>query len=428
MKKICIKNGILISMAKDRPHIENNIDILIENDTIKEINKNILIDDNTTIIDATNKVIMPGLIDTHAHVPMSIFRETVDGLDLQNWLTKSIWPKEDKLNNQDIYYASYLSFLEMIKCGTTTINDMYFMPEDIIKSAKESGIRLQTTRTLMGSKNNINDLKKIEELDNLIKNNKHERITYNIGIHGLYTSDKEYIEECLNYANQRKLPIHIHFCENTTEVKDIENIYNTKPTNVLKNLFSNQELLLAHCVELTKEDIQELSNLHVSISHCPISNLKLGCGIANIYEMLNNNINVSLGTDGQGSGCNLDMFETMKFTALLQKGLHKNAQLLPAYEVLKMATINGAKALHLENDIGSIEINKKADIIIINLDDIKLSPLNDIISELVYNVKSNNVETTIINGTILMQNNKLINDIEKEIKTKCENIINKIAS
>ena len=428
MKKICIKNGILVSMAQTRPIIEHNVDILIEDDTIKKIDNNITVDNDTTIIDATNKIIMPGLIDTHAHVPMSIFRETVDGLDLQSWLNDSIWPKEAKLTNEDIYYASYLSFLEMIKCGTTTINDMYFMSEDIIKSAIESGIRLQTTRTLMGSKNNPDDLKKIEELDNLIKNNQHERISYNVGIHGLYTSDPEYVQECIKYADKIKLPIHMHFCENEQEVTDIKNAYNnTNPSQVLKNILSNQDIILAHCVELSNDDIKELSNLNVSISHCPVSNLKLGCGIANIYEMLNNNINVTLGTDGQGSGCNLDMFETMKYTALLQKGLHKNPKLLSAYEVLKMATINGAKALHLEDKIGSIEETKKADIIIINLDDIKLAPLNDLISEIVYNVKSNNVETTIINGTVLMNNKKLVNDIEAEIKAKCEDIINRIA-
>lgn len=427
MKKICIKNGILVSMSKDRPILENNMDILIEDDTIKEISNNIVVDENTTIIDATNKIIMPGLIDTHAHVPMSIFRETVDGLNLQDWLTKSIWPKEDKLTNEDIYYASYLSFLEMIKCGTTTINDMYFMTEDIISSAIKSGIRLQTTRTLMGSKNNPDDLKKIEELDNLIKNNQHERITYNIGIHGLYTSDPGYIEECIKYANTTKIPIHMHFCENQTEVNDIKRIYNDNPSNVLLNMFSNQSILLAHCVELNTDDIKKISTLDISVSHCPVSNLKLGCGIADIYEMQKNNINVSLGTDGQGSGCNLDMFETMKYTALLQKGLHKDPKLFPAYEILKLATINGAKALHLDKYIGSIEINKKADIIILNLNDIKLSPLNDIISEIVYNVKSNNVETTIINGNILMLNHKLQNDIESEIITKCEDIINRIA-
>ena len=167
----------------------------------------------------------------------------------------------------------------------------------------------------------------------------------------------------------------------------------------------------------------QISN--ISISHCPISNLKLGCGIANVQEMIENGINVSLGTDGQGSGSNLDLFEAMKFAALLQKGKEEDAMLMPAYEVLKMATINGAKALGLEEKIGSIEEGKLADIIILNLDTIVTKPVNDICSDIVYNVKGNNVETTIVNGKILMENRKLQVD-NSEILEKCKEIIERI--
>lgn len=149
--KTCIKNGTLISMSKNREIKEEHIDILIEEEKIIKIDKKIETTKNMKIIDASNKIIMPGLINTHAHVPMSIFRETLDGYNLQDWLSKKIWPMEDKLTKEDIYYASYLSFLEMIKTGTTTINDMYFMTEEIIKAMQETGIRLQTTRTLMGT-------------------------------------------------------------------------------------------------------------------------------------------------------------------------------------------------------------------------------------------------------------------------------------
>ena len=161
--KICIKNCTLISMDEKRKEQEKNIDILIEDNKIKRIDKDIKTDADVKIIDATNRVVMPGLINTHAHVPMSIFRETLDGYNLQDWLSKKIWPMEDKLTNEDIYYASYLTYLEMIKTGTTTINDMYFMTEDIIKAAKEAGVRLQTTRTLTGTASNESDLKRIEE-------------------------------------------------------------------------------------------------------------------------------------------------------------------------------------------------------------------------------------------------------------------------
>ena len=222
----------------------------------------------------------------------------------------------------------------------------------------------------------------------------------------------------------------MHFCENEQEREDIKKMYNiASPIEPIKKYFKNIHLILAHAVKLTNEEIEKIAKQDIYIAHCPVSNLKLGCGIAPITKMQEENICISLGTDGQGSGSNLDMFETMKYAALLQKGYLENPTLMPAYEVLKMATINGAKTLNLENQIGSIEEGKLADIIILNLDSPLTLPLNDIIAEIVYNVKAQNVETTIVNGKILMENKvfKLKND-PKVIYEKCENIINRIKS
>lgn len=424
--KLLMKNASLISMSEKREKIEDMIDIKIENSSIIEIGKN-LKEDVDKIIDVTGKIVMPGFINTHSHVPMSIFRETVDGYNLQDWLSKKIWPMEDKLTNQDIYEASLLSFMEMIETGTTTINDMYFMTEDIIKAAKTAKIRLQTSRTLMGQ-NDEEGRKRIQELEELINTyeGQDERITFNVGIHGLYTSSRDYMKECVAFAKRKNLPIHIHFCENTKEVEDIKNSYNATPIEVLEQELKGQKLILAHCVKLTKEDIERLKNLNVSVSHCPVSNLKLGCGIANISEMVKQGINVTLGTDGQGSGSNLDLLEAMKYTALLQKGIKEDATLLPAYEVLKMATINGAKALGLENEIGSIEVGKKADMIVLDMQNSTVTnPINDLCSDIVYNAKGSNVITTIINGEILMENKKL-GQQKQEIYEKCSKIIERI--
>lgn len=424
--KILIKNAKLISMSENRKKIEENIDIKIEDNKVVEIRKNIIEDDIDKIIDATDKIVMPGLINTHAHVPMSIFRETVEGYSLQDWLTKKIWPMEDKLTLEDIYNASMLSFIEMIKTGTTTINDMYFMTEEIINAAQETKIRLQTSRTLIGDVDS-NGLNKIKELKELLEKyrDKNELITFNVGIHGLYTTTREYVKKCIEFTKEENLPIHMHFCENIQEVNDIIKSYNNKPIEVLQQEFKENRIILAHCVKLNKEEITELKNLNVSVSHCPVSNLKLGCGVADIKEMLENKINVSLGTDGQGSGCNLDLFETMKYTALLQKGINEDAKQLPAYEVLKMATINGAKALGLDDKVGSIEVGKCADIIIIDTNDSVLNPINDIFSDIVYNVKGYNVNTSIVNGNIIMEDrNTMIN--EKDIFEKCKGIIERI--
>lgn len=423
---ILIKNCNLISMSAKREKIEENIDILIKAGKIDKIAKNI--EENVDkVIYANGKIVMPGLINTHAHVPMSIFRETLDGYNLQDWLEKKIWPMEDKLNLEDIYYASLLSFIEMIKTGCTTINDMYFMTDEIIKAGLNSGIRLQTTRTLM-------DIAKdgeirIKELEELIEryNNKEETITLNIGIHGFYTTNAPYIEKCANLARKYNKIVHIHFCENSKEREDIIKGYSVQsPVELIKKYFKDLHVVLAHSVKLTKEEIKELANENVHISHCPVSNLKLGCGVANISYMLDKGINVSIGTDGQGSGSNLDLFETMKYTALLQKGILENPKILPAYEVLKMATVNGAKALGLEEKIGAIEENKSADIIIINMDTVTSIPINNVFSQIVYNIKGTNVETTIINGKIVMENRVVKGINESDIYNKCNQIIKRI--
>ena len=421
--KILIKNANIISMSEKRERFEKNIDILICDNIIKKIGKNIQTDENTKTIDATGKIVLPGLINTHSHIAMSIFRETIDGYKLQQWLEEKIWPMEDKLQPGDIYYATYLSAIEMIKSCCTTINDMYFMTDYSINAINETGVRLQTTRTLMSMENDSG--KRLKELEDLIEKNKdNPLVTFNVGIHGLYTTNEQDLIKYIEYAKNKNMRIHMHFCENSKEVQDIKNNYNQYPVQIIQKYFGDMNLILAHCVKLTDNEIESLSKMkNISVSHCPISNLKLGCGIAKIDQMAKKGINISLGTDGQGSGSNLDMFETMKITALLQKGVNEDPTAIPAYEVLKMATVNGAKALGLESKIGSIEENKLADIIIINPDTEQMQPINDIFADLVYNAKGSNVETTIVNGKILMENRKLNFCDEENIFDECDKII-----
>lgn len=395
---ILIKNCNLISMDEKRKKIEYDTDILIIGNKIEKIGKNINPGENDKIIYANQQYVLPGFINTHAHIGMGIFRESVDGYTTQDWLTQKIWPIEDKLTPEDVYHSSLLSCAEMIKTGTTTVNDHYFFPESIIKAVVKSGIRAEVTRVVMNANGNIEE--RFSELETLIKSNKNqsELISISVGIHGLYTANKVCIEKAIELAKSYNLNIHMHYLENEREHQDIANNYDlTKPFEIVKNHFQDTNSIFAHCVKLTKDDFSVFKDLKINISHCPVSNLKLGCGIANISEMLENDLLVSLGTDGQGSGCNLDMFETMKLTGLLQKGFHENPKLLPAYEILKLATINGAKALRKENFIGSIQEGKLADLILLDLSDILLQPIHDVFSDIVYNAKGTNVLTTIVN-------------------------------
>lgn len=424
---ILIKNCNLISMDNKREKFEKNMDIYISNGKIAKIGKDIKEASCTKVIDAKNKICMPGLINTHAHLSMSIFRETLDGYTLQDWLNKKIWPMEDKLTREDIYYASLLSCIEMIKTGTTLANDQYFMTEDTIKAAIDTGMRMQVTRTVNDVGNAGNQ--RLEELEKLILeyNGKYENITLNIGIHGLYTTGKETLEKLINLAEKYSLPVHMHFCENMQEAIDIKNAYNVQsPVDVLKKYFTKTHNILAHVVKVSEEEIVEMAKLDISVAHCPISNLRLGCGVAKVQKMLDYGINVALGTDGQGSGSNLDMFDTMKFAGLLQKGVFENSANMESYEVLKMATINGAKALELEKELGSIEEGKVADIIILDLNKETCQPMGNVFSDIIYNAKGSNVETTIINGKILMENRKISNINEEEIFQKCKRIIERI--
>ena len=371
------------------------------------------------------KVVLPGLINAHTHLPMSIFRDTLEGYTLQEWLNQKIWPAEEKLTNQDIYDATMLSCCEAIKTGTTTVQDHYFKTESIIKAGINTGLRMQVTRVIMDIDNELKQRKK--ELEQLFQyQNQYKNITINVGIHGLYTASQLAIEQAIKIAKQNNVTVHMHFCENTSEIEDIKKIHKLTPAEMLEKYFSETKNSLAHCVKVGKKEIETIQKTKSSVIHCPVSNLKLGCGIAPISQMLKQGINIALGTDGQGSGCNLDMFETMKYACLLQQGYQENPQIINAYEVLKMATINGAKAMGLKEKIGSIEVGKTADIIIVDLESEVNQPINDIISNIVYNGKGQNVCTTIIEGKIQMENRKLIDINEKQIFEKCQKIAQRI--
>lgn len=424
MSKVLIKNVNLISMDEKRNKLEKNVDILIEDDKIIDIASSI--DSDALIIDGTGKYLLPGLINAHCHIPMSLFKETVDGYPLMTWLEESIWPREAKLTNEDIYYASLLSFIEMIKTGTTTVNDHYFFQDEIIKASKEIGIHLIETRVVMDSDGNGANRYQ-ELLDFLNKYQVDEQLDLSIGIHGLYTNSEEYVKKVCDLAREKDLLVHMHFCEDTNEVDTIKKEYQVEhPTEVLKKYFYDLKCVLAHCVKLDDSDIEIMKDLNVGVAHCPVTNLKLGSGIADVTKLKENNILVALGTDGPGSGGNFDMFSVMKFAALLQKGTYENPLLMPAYETLKMATIDGAKVLGLEHKIGSIEIGKQANLILLSLDNIQTQPVNDVFSDIVYNANQNNIETVMINGKLVFKNNKVCNINEQDIIKKCNEITKRI--
>lgn len=435
MQDLLIKNGIVFVYQKDDITLEEK-DLLIQNGKIVKIEKNIekteVLTENLKIIDATNHIIMPGLINTHAHIPMSIFRETTEGCKLYEWLQDKIWSVEAKLNEEDIYWASMLSYVEMIATGTTCVNDHYFMTESIRKAAKDAGLRAVLTRVLMDTDGKDAGKQRINEFQELYETREKDNdlITYTVSPHSLYTCSDDCLQEAAKLAKQYELPVHVHFLESIDEVEDIQNQHGKPAIEVLKQYFEGIYTILAHGVKLTDQEIETLKTMDCGIAHNPVSNLRLGCKIADTTKYLENGINVAIGTDGQGSGSNLDMFEAMRIACLIQGGIHENEERINAKDGIKMATINGAKLLGLDDKIGSIEIGKDADIILVNieekLDNITMLPNLNLIANLVYNTTGKNVDTTIVKGNILMENRKIKHiDVGKVIE-KCKEIVNRL--
>lgn len=420
-----IKNGKVLIFKDEDVKIED-LDIRIKDGKIIELNKVINPLDSEEIIDASETVVMPGLINTHAHIAMSIFRGTFEGCNLYTWLHEKIWPIEARLTEEDVYNASMLSILEMISTGTTCVNDHYFFSKKIREAFELSGMRAVITRVLMDSDGKEESEKRINEFIELYetRNDENKLITYTVSPHGLYTCSGELLERSRELAEKYNLPIHVHFLESIDEIDDIKKIHGKEATDVLRTYFNGIHTILAHGVKLNDRDIDILSKMDCGIVHNPISNMRLGCKIADITNYIKRGINVSIGTDGQGSGNNLDMFEAMKIAGLIQGGIHENEDKLSAKDVIKMATINGARILGMEDIIGSIEVGKCADMILVDIskkiDNIKMIPNNDIISNLVYNTDGTKVKTTIVNGKVLMKDREFLALNTQEILSSFE--------
>lgn len=420
--KILIKNGYVVSMVSDVV----KTDLLIEDGKIAFIgNADVEAD---KVIDATDKIVMPGLINAHTHVPMSIFRGYSDELTLNDWLRKKMWPIEDKMTADDAYWASMLSGIEMIKSGTTTFNDMYFFEDEIAKMAEQLGMRAILSRCIIGEGEDM--IKKAEEAETLYNNyhNKCEgRIKVCVGLHAPNTCPPETIRKGIELADKLGTPIHIHYLETKDEINYINNTYLSSVTEYLKKLgLFNYHVMLAHGVHISDADIDVLKEISGGVVHNPVSNMKLGSGFANTAKLLKNEINVALGTDGQGSTNTLDMFLEIKLAAYMQKGMYNSATAITAEDVLKMATIKGAEVLGIDSEVGSLEVGKRADIIIINTNKPHLCPIHNIYSTLAYSVSGDDVETSIIDGNIVMENRVIQNVDEAEILTECNRVTRRL--
>ncbi|MBZ9571121.1 amidohydrolase family protein [Methanobrevibacter sp. TMH8] len=437
-KNILIHDTIILNpkSEKNSTAVESfKGDLLIENDKIVEIarkdQESISKDNIDKIINGENKILMPGLINTHTHISMNLFRGLADDMELDDWLNNHIWPTEAGLNGEYCYIGALSAIVEMIKSGTTTFNDMYFYMEDVAKAVEESGIRGCLSYGMIDFADEEKRQKELKENIDLIKNcnNTAEgRIKTFFGPHATSTASKELLEKVRKEADRYKVGIHIHMNETKKEVETIVESEGKTPFEYLDDLgFLKDDVIAAHGVWLSKEEINIIKNRDVKISHNPCSNMKLSSGISPVQEMIDKRITVGIGTDSVASNNNLDMFEEMKFASLLQKVSTMNPKALTSNQAIQMSTINGAKALNLNKEIGSIEVGKKADLILLDKNTINLTPMSDVISSnLVYAANGSNVNTTICNGKILMENRKLTTLNENEIIEKANKAIKEL--
>ena len=421
-----ITNAYVLDMVGDIPNIDKK-EILINDNIIekidKDIDKNIEIDEK---INAKNMLVMPGLINTHTHLAMSIFRGYKTDRKLMDWLEDAIFPVEDKLKPEDIYWNSYLSCLEMIKSGTTTCNDMYFGMNKTVEAIRDTGLRAVVAWCIKDD--SIKDkVEQTREYAKMYNNDENGKIKIYVSADAPHTCNPDTIKLCVDLAKELNTGLHIHLAETIDEETKIKSRYNKRSTEYLNDLeVFDVPVVLAHGIYVSDSDIEILKKIKGGISHNPISNCKLSSGICDVVKLRKNGINIGLGTDGSGSTTTMDMFEEMKTAAYLQKVNTMEPSSIAAYDILKMATIEGAKVLGLENEIGSLEPGKKADMIFIKTDKLHMCPANDVCANLVYSSNGADVESVMIDGKIIMQNRKMINLDEKEVMRQVKKIAKRL--
>jgi len=401
---------ILTVIEKEDNYVVQETSIYIENDKIVGIGTYEKEFKPEVTISGKNKLAIPGLINAHTHAYMSLFRNCADDLPFSKWLFDHILPLEDKLTGEDAYWGSMLGIMEMIRTGTTCFTDMHMFINETSKAADESGIRACITRGLVGNGKDEGGIRRIKEAKEEIeywKAKGNDRITFMVAPHAPYTCDDKYLLDVIDFAKDYQLGINIHLSESRNELADIYSRYQCTPTEYLYNLgvFDNNTLA-AHCVYLTENDIKLLSENKVNVVTCPVSNLKLGNGIAPITSLMDSNINICLGTDGAASNNTLNMFKELQFVTLIHKGKEEKADVVSASTGLKFATTNGAKALGLGKELGKIEVGYKADITILDIDKPQYYPRNNLLSALAYSTTGEEVTTVIVNGAILMKDNE----------------------
>lgn len=368
-------------------------------------------------IDGKEKLVIPGLINCHTHGYMTVFRNYADDLSFDDWLMKNIMPMEDKLVLEDGYWGSMLACMEMIKTGTTCFLDMHMFQGQSVRAADEAGMRAVISRGLSGQGDDEGGKRRIREalaeMDEYKKSGD-GRISFMLAPHAIYTCDNAYLETIIGLAKEKELGIHVHVSESLGEIEGARSSHNCSPVELLEKLGCfDVPTVAAHCVQVSEADMDILAAKKVSVATNPVSNLKLGNGFAPLTAMQKKGINICIGTDGAASNNALNLFREMGAVTLIHKGFNHDVKAVSAMDALNFATVNGAKALGLSKVTGKIEEGCKADLAIMNLNTPVFQPKNNLAAALAYSATGYEVETVIIDGKLVMENN-ILKSIDEE--------------
>lgn len=424
MTSILIKNAEIITMNPKNEILHG--DLYIENDRIVAIGEN-LPHQAEKVIDGTNRTVIPGFVQTHIHLCQTLFRGQADDLELLDWLKKKVWPLEAAHDEESSYYSAMLGIGELIQSGTTTIVDMETVhhTDNAFQAIDESGIRALSGKVMMDKGDEVplllrektaHSIQKSVDLLEKWHGRDGGRIQYAFSPRFVVSCTEELLIEVRNLSKKYQVKVHTHASENRGEIELVEQEKGMRNVVYLDSIgLANENLILAHCVWLNEEEKRIIKERGVKVSHCPGSNLKLASGVADIPDLLHAQAFVSLGADGAPCNNNLDMFNEMRLAAIIQKPKH-GPTCMNAHTIFNMATLGGAKAVGMEDQIGSLEVGKKADVAILNLNDFHLYPSSEVdtISRIVYSATRADVETTIIDGKIVMEN-RIMKTIDKGI-------------
>lgn len=398
MSDILIKTMATVTMCDECGVIENAY-IHIKDNVIEYVGTQKPDGSFDRIIDAEGMVAMPGLVNAHTHTAMTVLRSYADDMNLQDWLFEKIFPFEDTLTPELVYKSSVNGIKEMLSTGTTCFNDMYFFQQETANAARELGMRGVLNEGITDSVLDI----KIKKTEALNLDCLHKK---GISPHAVYTCNPDTLKGCALYAKKHNMRIHTHLSETEKENEDCIKEYGMTPTELMEKCgVFDVPTTAAHCVWLSEGDMEILKKHNVTVVHNPISNLKLASGIADIPRIVQKGINVALGTDGASSNNNLDMFEEIKLMGILHKGVKKDPTVLPAWDVLKAATVNGARALGYDN-LGMLKKGYLADLILVDFDVPHLTPNNNAVSNLAYAVRGSDVAYTVADGKIVYERGK----------------------